>query len=745
MKKITNLLFAIFLSAGIQAQNSQGGYPLGLGKSMLQKSIPTFKLSPIDNESLLLEDEIRLAQGEKSLRFGLDVPVNISSNTHGAWTTLANGTAVWQLRVKSNDAAGLNFVFDEFNLPQGAKFFIYAADGSQIQGAFTHQNENKLNNFATLPISSNDVVIEYSEPASQIGKGRIHLSYIVHNYRHFNKSLKDFGESGSCNNNVICPEGDPWSNEIRSSVVLLTANNTRFCSGAAVNNTSNDQTPYILTANHCGASATGIFMFNYFSPTCTPNADGFTTDVVIGCTLRANNAGSDFSLVELSDVIPAEYNAYLSGWSRQLTAPATATGIHHPAGDVMKITFNTDLTDNQPYSGADCWHIPNWEDGTTEGGSSGSALYNENHQIIGQLYGGTASCGNNVDDYYGRFVTSWDGATANKRLKDWLDPSNLDLESISGAEASVPAFNLDARLQTIISPVESYCNSSSFIPEIKVRNSGLATLTSFIISYSIGGGTALSYNWNGSLSTNQAVNISLPSMPLTSGNGQIFNATILNPNGATDEQPTNNTLSTTVNASIGLAYNFNLVTDNYPEETAYRLINTGTGEVIRNVEFGEISGGTSSTSFCLPDGCYRFTIYDDYGDGICCGFFSGNGSYTITDNLGIVLGTGGTFTDSASVNFCINDVSTGNKLDQESLVKIFPNPARDIINIQVNPLLVSNSMMVQLYDVTGKLVFNQSINTNNTSIAIDALADGVYWIQWSDNHSIITKKIVITH
>jgi hypothetical protein len=234
-------------------------------------------------------------------------------------------------------------------------------------------------------------------------------------------------------------------------------------------------------------------------------------------------------------------------------------------------------------------------------------------------------------------------------------------------------------------------------------------------------------------------------MNLASGNGQVFNVSIVNPNGAIDEQPNNNALSITVNASIGLAYNFNLVTDNFPEETAYRLINTGTNEVIRNVPFGQISGGTSNTAFCLPDGCYKFTIYDDYGDGICCGFFSGNGSYTLTDNLGIVLGPGGEFDDSASVTFCINDVSIGSQINKESLIHIYPNPANDFLNIQINSSIVKNYMTVKLYDVTGKLLLNKSIQTSNSAIAIDTFADGFYWMQWSDDTSIITKKFVITH
>ena len=65
----------------------------------------------------------------------------------------------------------------------------------------------------------------------------------------------------------------------------------------------------------------------------------------------------------------------------------------------------------------------------TEGGSSGSALFDNNGRIIGQLFGGAASCSgtndNGLIDFYGRFGVSWDnGGTAATQLKDWLDPGN---------------------------------------------------------------------------------------------------------------------------------------------------------------------------------------------------------------------------------------------------------------------------------------------------------------------------------
>ena len=49
------------------------------------------------------------------------------------------------------------------------------------------------------------------------------------------------------------------------------------------------------------------------------------------------------------------------------------------------------------------------------------------------------------------------------------------------------------------------------------------------------------------------------------------------------------------------------------------------------------------------DECYNFSIYDTYGDGICCAW--GQGSYTLADGNGTVLASGGQFTDVESTTF----------------------------------------------------------------------------------------------
>ncbi|WP_353780180.1 hypothetical protein [Winogradskyella sp. 3972H.M.0a.05] len=92
----------------------------------------------------------------------------------------------------------------------------------------------------------------------------------------------------------------------------------------------------------------------------------------------------------------------------------------------------------------------------------------------------------------------------------------------------------------------------------------------------------------------------------------------------------------------------NIIFDTYPQETSWEITNSG-GSVVAS---GDMYAGetTLTEDLCLPDGCYTFTIFDSFGDGICCGY--GDGSYEITLD-GNVLISGGTFGADESQNFCV--------------------------------------------------------------------------------------------
>ena len=138
--------------------------------------------------------------------------------------------------------------------------FIWNQDRTQFLGSFTEANEK---DWGFLPIGLLDddqIVVEYQEPLAVHGQGDVSISQIVHGYRSLllhpqspaanEANMGPFGNSGACNINVNCPEGAEWQTP-KKSVALITNGGFAVCSGALVNNTSEDGTPYFLTANHC--------------------------------------------------------------------------------------------------------------------------------------------------------------------------------------------------------------------------------------------------------------------------------------------------------------------------------------------------------------------------------------------------------------------------------------------------------------------------------------------------------------
>ncbi len=92
--------------------------------------------------------------------------------------------------------------------------------------------------------------------------------------------------------------------------------------------------------------------------------------------------------------------------------------------------------------------------------------------------------------------------------------------------------------------------------------------------------------------------------------------------------------------------------DNYPEETTWTITDASNNTVASGGPYGSLPNGSTVTeTYCLADGCYDFTIFDSYGDGICCGY--GNGSYNLTDDNNNVLASGGAFGSSETTNFCL--------------------------------------------------------------------------------------------
>ena len=203
-----------------------------------------------------------------------------------------------------------------------------------------------------------------------------------------------------------------------------------WCTGSLIKNVRNDRKPYILTADHCGnkSSVTDlsqwIFYFNYEGAGCPDPTTEPPLKSITGATLVAHggneaSTGSDFFLVLLKSAIPDSYNVSFNGWSRETAQPSpSGTTIHHPQGDIKKISTYTTPLQPAHWSGNPAlahWRVT-WTGtpsghGTTEGGSSGSPLFDNYGRLVGTLTGGDSGCDSaalNLPDYYGMFSYSWD-------------------------------------------------------------------------------------------------------------------------------------------------------------------------------------------------------------------------------------------------------------------------------------------------------------------------------------------------
>lgn len=398
------------------AQISFGGSPVGLSamKSELPAA-PVQVMPAVDAVALMVEDAELLATGNKRMRFGQNHSTDLTLDNSGIWSTLPSGDRVWQLGIECPGALSVNFEFNTYVVPEGGRVFVYNPMG-QVLGSFTAASNPGHTELGVDLMMGDRITIEYIEPAAAVGQGQLRIGQVTHGYRDVLGMMKGFGDSGSCNNNAVCPINVGYTDQIRS-VAMLVSGGSGFCTGQLMDNCAHDGTPYFLTANHClvGNPGTWVFRFNWQSPVCTPNTNAPTNQTVSGATLLASGAGSDYGFLELNTAPPASYNVFFTGWDKSGDTPPECRGIHHPSGDIKKFTINDDALGqanvNLGNGSAACWQIFDWEDGTTEGGSSGSGLWDENSRLVGQLYGGQANCSNNVNDYYGRFSVTYPNLT----------------------------------------------------------------------------------------------------------------------------------------------------------------------------------------------------------------------------------------------------------------------------------------------------------------------------------------------
>ncbi len=457
--------FCTFISFG---QISHGGQPLFATyqpKTPLLKSsssnffieMPSFNIGKLLEEDRLNEEKLR-----GGFRFANKFITAIERGKDGLNYELEDGTKIWQVGIRSKGAYSINVLFGEFNIPKGGKLFLYNSNRTHIIGSFTDENNRSGNNLLpTQPIEGDEIIVEYTEPFNTSFEGKLKITEVNHDYRNFFLKAGEPEVDQSeypCMQDALCESAVKTEN-IRATVLLI-INGISGCTGTLVNNTQNNEIPYLITAVHClnsnpnipqkmdyymDKSGTIVTFFNYQRNICGSMMRGIENQTIAGSTALAVIEKRDIALLRLNETPPDYYNPYYSGWNIELNGgPNPHINLHHPNKTLKKTGVfkgNPSLA-TSPFPVFDTqvhWKVSAWASGATDGGSSGSPLFDASGLLIGGLSGGNSLCTgkfpNNGSDYFFALCKSWEyGAQDSINLKNWLDPKSTGTTRMEGLD-----------------------------------------------------------------------------------------------------------------------------------------------------------------------------------------------------------------------------------------------------------------------------------------------------------------------
>ena len=420
-------------------------------------AVPHFAVAGAQAAHALLRQHAAHRRGEPP-RFAaaVDLPLHLAD---GRWDRLDAQTWSWRVRVGSAGAKLLNFRFDRFQLLPSGALYIYDAQGQLVHGPYTSADQTPEGMLWTAVVQGSEAVIELRVDDAERAQVRLALGAVFHGFQTFAEAMAKSGlttnSAAACEINVACPAGAGWGNEIRSAAVY-TAQSTAsefICTGDLVNNARGDNTPYFLTAHHCrvgwdsSTPASSMVVYWNFEAGSCDGTSGNLNQNQSGATFNATDAGSDFNLLTLSP-IPAAFDVHYAGIDASGGTPSSGVGIHHPQGDIKKISTYTTAPSQvtadlcvtsvlgvcTQHQTIQAWQV-NWAQGITEDGSSGSGLWDQNHRIVGVLSGGSSACGTPGPDVYGRLDVAWTASGTGGSLAKWLDPDNTGARVFNGRDA----------------------------------------------------------------------------------------------------------------------------------------------------------------------------------------------------------------------------------------------------------------------------------------------------------------------
>jgi len=399
-----------------------------------EDGVPASRRASLDPDvpTVVLRDptvlELKRFQEERAagrFRYGIELDLDRSCDEIGRWDVVPEtGETVWRVELAAPGARSLGVVFSRFDLPAGGKLYLYDPSGRDLLGAYGESTESASGMLAIQPLRGDRAVLEYVEPPGTTSRPTLHIGTVVHDRIDVLGHLADGGmfEAG-CLVDVNCPQAANHQ-DVKRAVVWMFGGGGG-CSASILNNTAEDGTPYLYTAEHCGSQTNAVFVFDYERTDCGSGSSS-QAKTLSGATQLAVSALYDGQLYRLNQGIPASYEPFFAGWSNALDV-TRGVGISHPGGQPKKISI-----DNQaPLLVGTRWSVQ-WNVGAIQPGSSGSPLFDQRKRVVGALSTGAGSCSQNGQ--YGLFHQFY----ATKNLAQWLNPEGWNVLGIDGFDGIEP-------------------------------------------------------------------------------------------------------------------------------------------------------------------------------------------------------------------------------------------------------------------------------------------------------------------
>ncbi len=395
--------------------------------------IPNVVLGDIDLFTVLQQDD-RTAQ-PAPLRIGISQDVNVTLGD-GQWVNV-DGGRVWRIEI-----SGFGSVFNRLHLSgvmlePGEKLYLVSGNGTDVAGPILERGEFENGEAWGVFAPGDSSRIEWFVPDSSSAQALPFESVdFTHGYRDI--FATEAQEATTCDQDPVC--FPTWANESNAAarMTFTSGGASYLCSGQLMATNAADETPYFSTANHCislQAEANSCqFLFNYRATTC--NGTTGTTTNVVGSDLVKTYLTSDCTLLQIRATLPT--TAYWAGWMSTNPATGTAsTGIHFPGGREMTISFCNKAAASSICGTSTQWSTVSWYSGVTEGGSSGSALYQDSDKkMYGVLTCGSSSCTLLTGkDGYGRWDNAVNAGGFSTSLAAGTDDTLEPNDSCSAAKA----------------------------------------------------------------------------------------------------------------------------------------------------------------------------------------------------------------------------------------------------------------------------------------------------------------------